>query len=250
MRARAAAVCCFLLLGAGCARKTDRLLRVCAEPDLFPFSDQAERGFENRIAQLLARELGARVEYAWSSALEERGCDLIVGVPVDAAPSLTTRPYYRSSYVFVTRADRGLYVQSLDDPRLQPLRLGVESAAASLTQALAERALTPRLMGAPVNVIRAVEGAELDVGLVWGPWAGSFARDGGVPLSVSVITAAGFSLDIGLAVGRQNRSLKEELEQALDRAQEAIDGILREYGVPLVSLPSPPSAAKPHSGPE
>src|SRR5581483_9826605 len=111
-----------------------RTLRVCADPNNLPFSNQREEGFENRLAQLIARDPQARVEYTWWA--QRRGfaretvssglCDVVAGVPSGFERTLVTAPYYRSSYVFVTRRDHGLRLRTLDDPRLQSLRIGVQ----------------------------------------------------------------------------------------------------------------------------
>jgi hypothetical protein len=103
----------------GCAKtKTPLVLRVCADPNNLPFSDRAERGFENRIAEILADELEARLEYTWlpqrkgflRAALGEGRCDVVIGVPAGLERALTTRPYYRSSSIFVTSVERSLDV--------------------------------------------------------------------------------------------------------------------------------------------
>src|ERR1044071_4503658 len=89
------------------------VLRVCADPNNLPFSNEKQEGFENRIADLLAHDLGDRVEYTWRAG----ACDVVIGVPAGFEMALTTAPYYRSTYVFVSRKDRHLEISSLDDPR-------------------------------------------------------------------------------------------------------------------------------------
>ena len=42
-----------------------RELRVCADPNNLPFTNQRGEGFENRIAELVARDLHAQVRYTW-----------------------------------------------------------------------------------------------------------------------------------------------------------------------------------------
>ncbi|HET6778742.1 MAG TPA: transporter substrate-binding domain-containing protein, partial [Gemmatimonadales bacterium] len=109
-------------------------LRICADPNNLPFSNQRLEGFENRIAELIARELKTTVSYVWwaqrrgfiRNTLAAGQCDVVMGVPSDLPSVLTTRPYYRSRYVFVSRADRNLVVRSFDDSLLQELRIGVQ----------------------------------------------------------------------------------------------------------------------------
>src|SRR4051794_36669798 len=92
------------------------VLRVCADPNNLPFSNRRGEGFENAIAALLARDLGRTLAYAWwpqrrgfaRNTLSAGACDVMVGVPSGYELAWTTRPYYRSTYVFVTRRDRHL----------------------------------------------------------------------------------------------------------------------------------------------
>src|SRR5688500_15979774 len=100
-------------LAFGAASAAERELRVCADPDNLPYSHENGSGFENRIAQLVADELGAKLAYAWlpqqrgfiRKGLDANACDMVVGVPSDFERVRTTRPYYRSAYVFVFRAE-------------------------------------------------------------------------------------------------------------------------------------------------
>jgi mxaJ protein len=115
-----------LLVSPATQSRPERVLRVCADPNNLPFSSEHTPGFENQIASVLARQLGARLSYTWwaqrrgffRNTLKAKACDVVIGVPVGLAMARTTAPYYRSAYAFVTRADRGLTVRSLDDPRL------------------------------------------------------------------------------------------------------------------------------------
>ena len=111
----------------------ERELRVCADPNNLPFSNEREEGFENRIAELVADELDAELSYTWwaqrrgfiRSTLGAGACDLVIGVPAGYELAETTDAYYRSAYVYVYRADRGLELHSMRDPRLRHLRIGV-----------------------------------------------------------------------------------------------------------------------------
>src|SRR5437868_2265902 len=104
-----------------------RVLRICADPNNLPFSNARREGFENRIAALVARDLQARLEYTWMpqrrgffrNTLKAGRCDVVVGVPSAFELAATTSPYYRSTYVFVSRSDRRLDIRSLDDSLLR-----------------------------------------------------------------------------------------------------------------------------------
>lgn len=213
-------------------QRQQSVLRVCAAPDDLPFSDRLEHGFENRIARVLAAELGARLHYSWGNTTD---CDVFIGAPANGE-LVTTRPYYRSSYVFLTRADRSLYLRSLDDARLCPLKVGVEERPhATLSQALLERGVDHVSRFPSARLITAVEKEEIDVGLVWGPVAGAFARGEQSSLRISVITPA-FSRDVCVGVRAGKAELRDALDRALEQRRDEIDAILREYGVPLTSL--------------
>ncbi|HMH55230.1 MAG TPA: transporter substrate-binding domain-containing protein, partial [Gemmatimonadales bacterium] len=148
------------LLGCGPAPKPARELRVCADPNNLPFSNQRREGFENRLADLIAGELGDTVRYTWQpqrrgflrNTLNANACDVVMGMPLGSDRVLTTRPYYRSSYVFVSRKDRHLRVRSLDDPVLRKLRIGVQLvgddyANTPPVHALSRRGIVKNLVG-------------------------------------------------------------------------------------------------------
>ena len=116
-----------------CSAARARSIRVCADPNNLPFSNQAGEGLENKLAELIAAKLGAKLEYVWWSqrksfvqnSLLAGRCDVIMGLPTSLGSVLATRPYYKSTYVFVSRKDRDLRVSSLADPRFAGWKIGV-----------------------------------------------------------------------------------------------------------------------------
>jgi mxaJ protein len=251
----------------------ERVLRVCADPNNLPFSNAREQGFENRIARLVAGAMGARLDYTWHA--QRRGfirntlgagtCDAIIGIPHNLEAVDTTRPYYRSTHVFVTRAGDGLTVRSMDDPRLARLRIGVhvvgdDYASLPPLQALGRRGLVHNVSGyslygnyadpdPPARVIEAVAKGDVDVAIVWGPLGGYFAARQNVRLQVSQVTSETdgpglpFSYDISIGVRKGDRRLRQELQDVLDRRRSAIEAILRAYHVPLKPLAAPGTGA-------
>ena len=175
-------------------------LRICADPNNLPFSNRDREGFENQIAELVARDLRRPLAYFWSpqrrgfirNTLDAGRCDLVIGVPAQFKPLQSTRPYYRSSYAFVTRRDRHLRVRSFDDPRLKTLTIGIQITGDDYNnppaaQALASRHIIQNVRGFTVygdysqpdpqrDLVDAVADRRVDVGVMWGPLAGFFAR--------------------------------------------------------------------------
>ena len=226
-------------------------LRVCAEPDNLPYSHADESGFENRIARLLAAELNATLCYTWF--LQRRAfvrktagmCEVFIGVPSDFERLATTRPYYRSTYVFVHRKDAP--APSFEDD-LRKLRIGVQLpgndlAATPAGHALARRGAIDNVIGFPVygarpaaeRMVEAIARGELDAAVVWGPAAAHFAHRNNLPVQPAS-APGGFELpfEFAIAVGvrRGNRELRDALDAALERRKQEIDAILDEYRVP------------------
>jgi mxaJ protein len=241
-----------------------RVLRVGADPNNLPFSNDRLQGFENRIAEIVAQELGAELEYVWKpqrraflrDTLGDGQADLVMGLPVGTSRAATTKPYYRSTYVFVFRDDRGFHIHDFDDPVLRTARIGVHLVGRSgtpPTHALAARGLVDNLHSFAVygdpkeenpseQIIAAVAKNDVDVAVVWGPIGGYFAKQQPVPLVVVPVETAGnslrlqFSFEIGMGVGKNNTALRDELDAVLARRQPDIKKILDDFGVPQLAL--------------
>ena len=240
------------------------VLRVCADPNNLPFSNERGEGFENKIAELLAQDLGDRVEYTWwaqrrgffRNTLRAGTCDLVIGVPSGFEMAATTKPYYRSTYVFLYRKDRHLSIKSLDDPLLKKLRIGVQIIGDDYSNAPPAHALTRRnivenvrgftLYGdyskpdPPARIVDAVANRDIDLAIVWGPLAGYFAKQSHVPLEVVPVSPQidqpflPFVFDISMGVRRDDQELKDQVEQFMERRRGEIDRILEDYRVPRV----------------
>ena len=247
-----------LLTGAAPVRE----LRVCADPNNLPFTNRQGQGFENRIAELVARDLGARLSYTWwaqrrgffRNTLNASLCDVVMGVPSDFELARPTDPYYRSSYVFVTRKDRALHITSLDDSVLHRLRIGVQLIGNDYmntppAHALSRRGIVTNVVGytvygdyskpnPPARILDAVARGEVDVAIVWGPLGGYFASREPVPLVITPVTpemeppGIPLAYSISMGVRKGDDSLRRELDQVIRRRQPEIDRILDTYGVP------------------
>lgn len=245
-----------------------RELRVCADPNNLPYSNRRQEGFENKIAELIAAELDATVRYTWwpqrrgfiRNTLRERTCDVVMGVPSSFELVLTTKPYYRSTYVFLYRKNSGFEIKSFDDPILRELKIGVHVIGDDYTNsppahALGNREIVNNVVGysvfgdydeenPPAAIVDAVAAGEVDVAIVWGPIAGYFAKREPVELEIVPVSPAidlpflPFVYDISMGVRREEEgeALKEELEEILKRKAADVDKILRDYGVPIVGV--------------
>ncbi|RWM85290.1 MAG: quinoprotein dehydrogenase-associated putative ABC transporter substrate-binding protein [Mesorhizobium sp.] len=263
---------CSYLLGAQPAFSTE--LRVCADPNNMPFSNRAGEGFENRLAALMAHDLDRELTFFWwpqrrgfvRNTVKAGVCDVIMGMPSGLQGLDSTTPYYRSGYVFVTRADRHLDIHSMTDPRLRSLKIGVhligdDGVNVPPAHALAEQGIVKNVSGysiygdyseadPPAKLMEAVARGDIDVAAAWGPLAGWYAKSSAVRLVVTPIRGTeGFAplvFDFGIAVGvrRGNAELQAELEKALTRRRAEIDGLLKTYGIPLLP-PSKPDAPRP-----
>jgi mxaJ protein len=212
----------------------------------------------------MARDLGAQVEYTWwpqrrgfiRNTLRAGRCDVVLGVPAAFELAQTTRPYYRSTYVFVTRAGRGPRIVSLDDAALRRVRVGIhvigdDYANTPAAEALAKRGIVRNVVGysiygdyskpdPPADLVRAVANGAVDVAIVWGPLAGYFAKRSSVPLELVPVSPQvdlpflPFAFDISMGVRRGDTTTFTLIDRELKRRRAEIGKILEEYGVPLV----------------
>lgn len=267
MRSRISAALCAsaLALAFAAAARADGTLRVCANPDNLPFSNAKGEGFENKLAELVARDLHEKVAYTWTNehehfvrkTLNAGKCDVLMGVPADFADVDTTAPYFTSGYVFVTRTDRALHLSSMRDPRLRTLKIGVHVIGDDNIppmEALARQGISQNIAGYMIyrdtqvkrhsRLIDDVAAGKVDVAAVWGPLAGYYALHSQAPLSVTPITGtasfapAVFRYAIAMGVRKGDEARKAQLNRILAREKPAIRNLLTRYGVPLMELPA------------
>ena len=248
---------------------SETALRVCADPNNLPFSNQKGQGFENKIAELIASDMHRPVEYTWwaqrrgffRNTLKDGKCDVVMSVPAAFEMAATTRSYYRSTYVFVTRRDSHLDIKSFDDPRLKTLTIGVQILGVDATNsppamALTNRGIVTNVRGytvygnytqdsPPKAIIDAVVNKEVDIAVVWGPLAGYWAAKQKLPLEVRPVSPQvdlpylPFVYDISVGVRRGEDDLKSKIEDVLARRHDDIDKILDSY-----HMPRPPDTGK------
>ncbi len=252
-------------------------LVVCADPNNLPFSSRDGSGFENRLAELVARNMGLRLRYVWwaqrrgfvRNTLTEAKCELWPGVASGLERVLTTRPYYRSTYVFVSRADSKLDGLTLDDPRLKTVPVGVQMIGNDAmntppAHALARRGVVQNVRGysvygnyaspnPPARIVDAVARGEIDVGLVWGPLAGYFASRSHTRLRLQPVAPAAdegilpMTYAISMGVSRAEPQLRAQVDEILRAQAPAIAKILDAYHVPRLPLGTDAASPQPVS---
>ena len=254
--------------GAAAAERT--AFKVCADPHYLPWSNEAGEGYENRIASLLAGALSLPVEYTWfpqrmgfiRNTLRARGpdgeykCDVVMGLPTGFELAITTEPYYHSTYALVYAKGRGLDdvrsaadLLALEPARRGKIRFGLaernpgtiwlarHGLLDQIEVAYASQHGDPELHPGQLEQQDLVAG-KIDATVMWGPIAGHFARSNpDVPIAViPMASEPGVRMHFGISAGVRfgQKARKEELQKLLDEHADAIEGILREHGVPLV----------------
>jgi mxaJ protein len=244
-----------------------RTLRVCADPNSLPFYNERGEGFENQLAELVARRLGLKVSYTFwpqrrgfvKNTLGKQLCDVVIGVPARYERTENTLPYYRSSYVFVTRSGSGPAPQSLDDPALRTLRIGVHVVGDDYNnpppaESLARRGIVDNVHGYSIygdyskpsptrSLVDALEKNEIDVAIAWGPLVGDSVKRSGGRLTLNPVTpqvdgpGLVMAFDIAMGVRRGDHELRAKLDKVLREQQAQARELLSKFGVPLDPFP-------------
>lgn len=273
-----------LAAGPGAADEP-KVLRVCADPDNLPFSNQQSQGFENKIAEVIAGDLGMTVSYYWwphqrglvRNTLSAGTCDVLISIPKGYDPVLWTKPYYRSAYVLAYLPGKGRAFASLDDPGLQHLRIGTYLNSPPF-DALADLGMSAQVVPyplffdprvpdpdrRPVKLLQDLVAGDIDVAVAWGPMAGYFTKTAlangsvaGKPAPMTLVplqdtASIPMTFEFSMGVRKGNGELKARLEEAIDHRRAEITKILDDFGVPLLPLKPPRAegAAEPAKGSE
>ncbi|WP_449411208.1 rare earth element methanol dehydrogenase accessory protein XoxJ [Methylobacterium komagatae] len=238
---------------------TTDVLRVCGDPGNMPFSERKEDGFENKIAAIIADELKMKVRYYWltqgpgfvRNTLGTGLCDIIMGQAFGSDLVQTTNPYYRSTYVLVTRAGEFEGVTGLDDQRLKGKKIGVIAGTPPVNRmgdlglitamkAYPPYALDPqrKFQTVAAEVIGDLAAKEIDAAVLWGPAAGWLAKQSGSPMSVVPLLKEperppmAYRIAMGVRLGEND--WKRILNNALRKRSAEIEKVLRDFDVPLL----------------
>jgi len=232
-------------------------LKVCADPNNLPYSDEKKEGFENKIAELMGGELGLKVDYAWfpqvigfvRNTLRARLCDLVMGTVAGDEIMQTTNPYYFTTYVMFYRSDKALAIEGAQDARLTGLRLGVVAGTPpadllvrhELMSHTKPYALTvdTRAESPTHQMVQDVIDGTIDVGFLWGPIAGYYRKHDNLPLTLVPLKdepgAARMEYHIAMGVRANEREWRRRINAAILKRQRDMTAILRDYGVPLLN---------------
>lgn len=236
-----------------------RTLRVCGDPGNLPLSDINRAGYQNKVIEMVAAEIGADVHYFWRPYLmrgitrqtfDTNDCDILLDMPAGFEGIITTNPVYKTTYVMAYRADSGIDIASFDDPDLKALRIGVFQTS-GLRTALTRRGIIENVSlhvvshnsdlkpeNQPWQQVQQMVDGKIDIAGVWGPFAGWVQKVRGAPLILKPTNLweeeipQEFELAIGLR--RVDWVLRYKLDLALEARRHDIEAILRDYGVPLV----------------
>lgn len=237
--------------------------RVCADPDLMPFSNIKQEGFENKIAEVLAKDLGKKLAYQFSydrmgflrNTLNAKRCDVVMGIAQDVDAVRTSKPYYRSGNVFVWRKDSNYNITNWDSPDLKKSYIGVVGQSPATIpmneHGLIANARPYRLQRdlnlPPSYLIDDLAKKDIDIAIAWGPIGGYFAKNSKVPMEVrlipeyentdSIMKAKGKEYwNISIGVRKKDKDRMEMINAALDRNKDKIEQILNDYGIPHVPV--------------
>jgi quinoprotein dehydrogenase-associated probable ABC transporter substrate-binding protein len=234
-----------------------KVLRVCADPNNLPFSNEKGEGFENKIAELLAEKLHKSLAYTWypqatgfvRNTLGAHRCDLIPGFPQGDELVQSTNPYYRTAYALLIKPNSGLDdLDTLSDPRLKDKRVGIVAGtppATYLATAGLMRKAKPyplvvdtRVDSAALAMLRDLASGEVDIGVLWGPMAGYYARQSGPPMRVKLLLKESggppLVFRIGMGVRATDQNWKRLLNRLITENRAELNRLLIGFGVPLL----------------
>jgi quinoprotein dehydrogenase-associated probable ABC transporter substrate-binding protein len=234
-----------------------KVLRVCSDPHNLPYSNTESEGFENKIAALMAKELGKTIAYTWypnapgfvRQTLGIYKCDIIMGMPQGDDIVQVTNPYYHTAYALVLKPGHGLdEVDTLTDARLKDKHIGIVAGTPPATNMVLDGLITKakpyplvvdtRYESSAAAMIHDIMDGTIDAGVLWGPLAGYYAKKAGAPVKVVPLlketNGSRLSYRIGMGVRYSDQEWKRQLNRLIRAKQGEINALLLSYGVPLL----------------
>ncbi len=237
-------------------------LKVCADPDYMPYSNQAGQGFENKVAEVVAKALDRPLQYVWSSYRQQGGfdnflalnldkgkCDMVMDIPYGDPEEMYTKPYYGSSYVFVWKKDKRYnFTDGLSSPILHSVKIGFENGTPP-EMGLKMRNLllkakpfdtAEKKSASPKSTLQAVEDGKVDVLITWEPAIGYYMKDfpnltmARVPDTNELGSPERYLFFMSMAVKPGDKALKHQLDAAIDGNKAAIGEIMKTYNVRIL----------------
>ncbi len=242
-------------------------LRVCADPNNLPYSNEARQGFENRIAEIIGADLELPVTYVWfpqvtgfvRNTLRARECDLVMGAVSGDGIMDSTNPYYHTGYMMVTRTADGIAARSVGDPALAGKKFGV-IAATPPTDLLVRHHLMDqvrpyalrvdtRISNPPRAMLQDLVDGQIDVALVWGPTAGYAIKQDHLPLTAVFIEpepdAPRLDYRVAMGVRANEPEWRRRINQAIGKHKAEIAAVLADYGMPMMDEQGQSAQGKP-----
>jgi mxaJ protein len=255
----------------GSAGTNSDVLRVCASANQMPYSAKGgSGGFENKLALVVAKAMGRQAEFIWSDKpaiylvrdlLEKKLCDVIIGLDAGDSRVLTTKPYYRAGYVFITQVASNLDIHSWNDPRIKEFKhiaVGFGTPGEEMLRQIGKfdddfnyekslvnfrSARNEYTQVAPSRMVAEVANGNAEIAVGFAPEVARYVQESKVPLRITAIDddtvrSTGEKIpeafDQSMGVRKDDADLKAALDDALVKARPQIEDILRAEGIPLL----------------
>ena len=251
--------------------------KVCADPLNPPYSTKKQDGFENKIAALFAKELGQKLEYTWfpqrigfirntlTASLDEKAvdskefkCDVVMGVPTGYDLTLTTIPYYQSTYVLLIAKGRGwdditqdaAQLTNIPPERQEKLKIAMfdqtPGTAWLQKSGLLDYGIPYQSMSGDeknnvaMQIDKDLKAKKIDMVILWGPMAG-YVTSKAPKNSYTVIpmkNSIGIKFDFPMSMGvrKTDEERKKTLDQLIAKNFYKIQSIIKSYHVPLLPV--------------
>jgi quinoprotein dehydrogenase-associated probable ABC transporter substrate-binding protein len=254
--------------GSGSLELVDpNVFRACGDPRNMPFSNEKGEGFENKLAELFAAKLGKKLSYTYfpqatgfvRMTLGSFRCDVIMGFPQGDDQAQVTIPYYRTTYAFIFKPGTGLDgVTTIDDAKLKDKRIGIvartpPSTIMAVDGLLAHAKSYPLFIDTRADssaqaMIDDLKKGDIDIGILWGPMAGYYAKQSDPPLTVVPLlketVGTPLMFRIGMAVRPSDQEWKRTLNRLIMENQDEINKLLISYNIPILDESNAPITAE------